>query len=179
MSKIKAGHVFLVMGVSSTGKSTIGECLAKKIHAKFIDGDDLHPKENILKMSSGLALTDKDRVPWLERIRDTTFSIEKKNETAVIVCSALKKKYRQQICEGNNNITFLHLHGDFNLVKERMLDRRGHFMPIELLKNQFDTLEIPQKDEVNVTCIDIDGSQSQVVNRCVAVAQNILSRKNE
>lgn len=179
MSPKQTGRVFIIMGVSSTGKSTIGESLAKKIHAKFIDGDDLHPKANILKMSSGLALSDEDRVPWLERIRDAAFSIEMKNETGVIVCSALKKKYRQQICDGNKSITFLHLHGDFELVKERMQDRTGHFMPIKLLTNQFDTLEIPQEDEVNVVFIDINGSQEQVLNRCVLVTQNIISRNDK
>jgi len=167
MNQKKIGHVFIVMGVSSTGKSTIGESLAKKIKAKFIDGDDLHPKANILKMSSGLPLSDEDRKPWLERIRDAAFSIEMKKETGVLVCSALKKKYRQQICDGNNSIIFLHLHGEFDLVKERMKDRAGHFMPIKLLKSQFETLEIPQGDEINVIPIDINGTQEQVVERCV------------
>lgn len=177
MSPKQTGSVFIVMGVSSTGKSTIGEYLAKKIQAKFIDGDDLHPKENILKMSSGLALNDEDRVPWLQRIRDAAFSIEMKNETGVIVCSALKKKYRQQICDGNNNITFLYLHGEFELVKKRMKHRVGHFMPIELLKNQFDTLEMPQEDEVNVIRIDISGSQDQVLNQCIIAIKKIISAK--
>lgn len=174
MNQKKAGHVFIIMGVSSTGKSTIGEGLAKRIHAKFIDGDDLHPKLNILKMSSGLALSDQDRMPWLERIRDAAFSIEKKNETGVLVCSALKKKYRQQICDGNDCITFLHLHGDFDLVKERMKDRKGHFMPIQLLKDQFDTLEMPEEDEMNVIGVDISGSFDKVIDRCVIAAQKVL-----
>ena len=92
MSNTNVGRIYIVMGVSSTGKSSVGDALAKRIGAKFIDGDDLHPKANILKMSSGQPLNDADRVPWLERIRDAAFSIEKKNEIAVIVCSALKKK---------------------------------------------------------------------------------------
>jgi gluconokinase len=177
INSIKKGHVFIVMGVSSTGKSTIGDSLAKKINAKFIDGDDLHPKANILKMSSGFPLIDVDRVPWLERIRDAVFSIEMKNETAVIVCSALKKQYRQQICDGNEQVTFLHLHGDFELVKKRMQDRKGHFMPIKLLRNQFLTLEIPQEDETNVISIDIDGSREQVIERCVIAVQNVINGK--
>jgi len=171
----KKGHVFIIMGVSSTGKSTIGASLAKSINAKFIDGDDLHPKANILKMSSGLPLVDEDRIPWLERIRDAAFSIEKKNETAVIVCSALKKKYRQQICDGNEHITFLFLHGDFELVKNRMIERKDHFMPITLLRNQFLTLEVPQSDEMNVIPIDIDGSREQVIKRCVIAVKNVIN----
>lgn len=179
MNEKKIGHVFIVMGVSSTGKSTIGESLAKKINAKFIDGDDLHPKANILKMSSGLPLSDEDRKPWLERIRDAAFSIEMKQETGVLVCSALKKKYRQQICDGNNHIVFLHLHGDFDLVKERMQDRAGHFMPIKLLKSQFETLEMPQEDETNVIPIDIDGTQEEVVLRCVNAALLSISQHSQ
>lgn len=175
MSQINAGRIFIIMGVSSTGKSSIGYALAKKMDAKFIDGDDLHPKANILKMSSGQPLNDEDRVPWLERIRDAAFSIEQKNEVAVIVCSALKKKYREQICEGNVNITFLHLQGSFELVKQRMQDRRGHFMPTELLKSQFDTLEIPQADELNVISIDINKSFKQVVSACFQATQTDIN----
>ena len=138
------------------------------MNVKFIDGDDLHPKANILKMASGEPLNDSDRTPWLERIRDAAYSIEKKNEVAVIGCSAFKKKYRAQICEGNVGITFLHLFGDFELVKKRMQDRRGHFMPVELLKSQFDTLEMP--DENNVITIDINQPFESVVQSCFDAA---------
>lgn len=167
MSNIGLGKVFLIMGVSSTGKSSIGEALAKQIGAKFIDGDDLHPKANILKMAAGKPLNDNDRIPWLERIRDAAFSIEAKNEFGIIVCSALKRKYREQICEGNKNVNFLHLYGDFDLVKQRMLARKGHFMPIELLQSQFDTLEMPTCDEHNVFPIDINGDFNTIVKRCI------------
>lgn len=162
---------FIIMGVSSTGKSSVGEAFAKAIQAKFIDGDDLHPKANILKMASGQSLNDQDRIPWLERIRDAAFSIEKKNEKGVIVCSALKKKYREMICAGNENVDFIFLNGDFDLVLERMQSRNNHFMPVALLQSQFDTLEIPQQDETNVINIDIKGSFEEVVQRCVAATQ--------
>ena len=167
MNKWLKGKVFIVMGVSSTGKSSIGSALAQKIGAKFIDGDDLHPRANILKMSSGNALDDGDRDPWLERIRDAVFSIESKKEVGVIVCSALKRKYRQQICEGNCQVIFLHLHGEFELIKQRMQEREDHFMPISLLQTQFDALELPTADETNVFKIDIDGDFDTVVQRCV------------
>ncbi|MFV0576433.1 MAG: gluconokinase [Vibrio sp.] len=170
MGKQQIGKVFLIMGVSSTGKSSVGQAFANVMNSKFIDGDDLHPKANILKMSSGMALDDNDRAPWLERIRDAVFSIEQKSETAVIVCSALKRKYRDQIRDGNQNITFLHLYGDFELVKGRMQDRRGHFMPLSLLQNQFDTLEVPTLDEPDVIEISIDGDFNAVVGRCVKAA---------
>ncbi len=155
------------MGVSSTGKSSVGTALAKVIGAKFIDGDDLHPRHNILKMANKQPLNDDDRAPWLERIRDAAFSLEKKNETGIIVCSALKKKYRDLIRDGNEHVAFLHLAGDFELVLARMQARKGHFMPVELLKNQFETLEIPDASEPDVIHIDIDGNFDEVVDRCV------------
>ncbi|ACQ91857.1 carbohydrate kinase, thermoresistant glucokinase family [Tolumonas auensis DSM 9187] len=162
----KANGIIL-MGVSSTGKSSVGAALAKVIGAKFIDGDDLHPRNNILKMSNKQPLNDDDRSPWLERIRDAAFSLEKKNETGIIVCSALKKKYRDLIREGNEHVAFLHLAGDFELVLARMQARKGHFMPVELLKNQFETLESPDASEPDVIHIDIDGNFDEVVDRCV------------
>ncbi len=171
MTKQYKGNVFVVMGVASSGKSSVGEALAKTLNVKFIDGDDLHPKANILKMASGQELNDQDRIPWLERIRDAAFSLEKKNERGIIVCSALKKKYRQLICDENANVTFLLLYGNFELVLKRMQERKGHFMPIPLLKSQFDALEMPQQDEENVIKISIDGSFDEVVARCVNATQ--------
>lgn len=169
------GQSFILMGVSSTGKSSVGIALAKAIGAKFIDGDDLHPRHNILKMANKQPLNDDDRAPWLERIRDAAFSLEKKNETGIIVCSALKKKYRDLIRDGNEHVTFLHLAGDFDLVLSRMQARKGHFMPVELLKSQFDTLEVPDESESNVIHIDIDGSFDEVVERCVTA----IHQRNE
>ncbi len=171
MDKQQKSKCFIIMGVSSTGKSSVGAAFAKAIQAKFIDGDDLHPKANILKMASGQSLNDQDRVPWLERIRDAAFSLEKKNEKGVIVCSALKKKYREMICDGNENVDFVFLNGDFELVLERMQNRKGHFMPVELLQSQFDTLEVPQHDETNVINIDINGCFEDVVQRCISATQ--------
>lgn len=85
-----AGQCVILMGVSGTGKSTVGLALAQAMQAKFIDGDDLHPRQNISKMASGQALNDDDRLPWLERISDVIYSLEQKNESGVLVCSALK-----------------------------------------------------------------------------------------
>ncbi|WP_315709066.1 gluconokinase [Brenneria uluponensis] len=167
MKREKGGKSFVLMGVASTGKSTIGAALARALGAKFIDGDDLHPRHNILKMASGHPLNDDDRLPWLERIRDAAFSMEKKNETGIIVCSALKKKYRDMIRDGNEHVAFIHLYGSFELVLARMQARTGHFMPVELLKSQFETLEMPGDDEPDVLHVDIDGDFDDVVTRCV------------
>ena len=171
MAKEKKGNSYLFMGVSSCGKSSIGAAVAKRLGAKFIDGDDLHPKANILKMKSGNALNDEDRAPWLERINDAAFSIEMKSEEGVLVCSALKRRYRDQIRQGNEKVTFIHLHGEFELVKQRMQERADHFMPVELLKSQFEILEMPDSDEQDVVQISIDGSFDDVVERCVTAIQ--------
>ncbi|EXI62738.1 D-gluconate kinase [Mannheimia granulomatis] len=168
------GKAFILMGVSSTGKTTIGTAVAQKLGMKLIDGDDLHPRANIIKMGSGLPLNDDDRKPWLERINDAAFSLEQKSEKGIIVCSALKKKYRDQIRQGNANVSFIFLHGSFELVLERMKQRQGHFMKAEMLQSQFNTLEIPQADESDVIFIDIEGSFENVVEQCVQAVKNLL-----
>ncbi|PFG45632.1 gluconate kinase (SKI family) [Vibrio sp. ES.051] len=161
-----AGSSVIVMGVCASGKSTIGEQLAKKLGRKFIDGDDLHPRANIQKMASGQPLNDDDRKPWLERIRDAAYSLENKNEHGIIVCSALKKTYRDQIREGNHNVTFLFLDGDIDLILDRMRMRKGHFMKENMVKSQFDTLERPD-NEPQTLVVSIDGDISDVVERSV------------
>ncbi|AGH37465.1 Carbohydrate kinase, thermoresistant glucokinase [Bibersteinia trehalosi USDA-ARS-USMARC-188] len=168
------GKAFILMGVSSTGKTSVGTAVAQQLGMKFIDGDDLHPRANILKMASGHPLNDNDRAPWLTRINDAAFSLEQKSEKGIIVCSALKKKYRDQIRQGNAKVTFLFLHGAFELVLERMKQRKGHFMKPEMLQSQFNTLEVPQADEPDVIFIDIDGSFDEVVERCVATVKALI-----
>lgn len=161
------GSSIIVMGVSGSGKSTIGEELAKKLAAKFIDGDDLHPRANIQKMAQGEPLNDTDRQPWLERIRDAAFSLEHKNEQGVIVCSALKKTYRDQIRDGNRNVTFLFLDGDVDLIIERMRSRKGHFMKVNMVESQFATLERPDDNEPGVVRISIDADIDTVVDNAI------------
>ncbi|ANI30510.1 gluconate kinase [Yersinia entomophaga] len=163
-----AGHSIIVMGVSGSGKTTVGEAVAHAIHAKFIDGDDLHPRANIQKMASGHPLNDDDRMPWLERLSDAAYSLNHKNETGIIVCSALKRRYRDCLREGNKDMVFLYLKGSFDVIMERLKARSGHFMPTDLLKSQFETLEEPLADEKDVICVDIDADIDEVVRRCVA-----------
>ncbi|MHA2770113.1 gluconokinase [Vibrio harveyi] len=158
-----AGSSVVVMGVCASGKTTIGEHLAKKLGRKFIDGDDLHPRANIQKMASGQPLNDDDRKPWLERIRDAAYSLESKNEHGIIVCSALKKIYRDQIREGNENVTFLFLDGSKNLILERMRARQGHFMKENMVNSQFETLERPE-DEPRTIFVSIDATIEDVVS---------------
>lgn len=170
-----AGKSFILMGVSSTGKTSVGTEVAHRLGIKLIDGDDLHPRANIIKMGEGHPLNDEDRAPWLERIRDAAFSLEHKSEVGIIVCSALKKKYRDQIRDGNSNIKFLFLHGSYDVILERMRQRKGHYMKESMLKSQFETLEVPGADEPDVIPIDINASFDEVVERCIQALQPYLS----
>ncbi len=167
-----AGKCIVVMGVSGTGKSSVGQQLAQQLQAKFIDGDNLHPRSNILKMSQGQPLNDEDREPWLTRLNDVIFSLQQKNETGFLVCSSLKKRYRERLRQDNHGITFLWLTGDYNLVLQRMQQRVGHFMPESLLRSQFMALETPGEDERDVMAVDIASSIDGVVQGCLdALAQ--------
>lgn len=161
-----AGKCIIVMGVCASGKTTIGEQLAAQLNAKFIDGDDLHPKANILKMSQGQPLNDEDRLPWLERIRDAAFSVGYKNEIGVIVCSALKKCYRDIIRDGNDHVQFVYLDGSYDLIMQRMKGRQGHFMKESMVQSQFNTLEIPTGEQGVVT-VSIDCSIDEVVKNAI------------
>ncbi|CNG95065.1 putative gluconokinase [Yersinia thracica] len=162
-----AGRSIIVMGVSGSGKTTVGEAVARRIHAKFIDGDDLHPRANIQKMGSGHPLNDEDRMPWLERLSDAAYSLNHKNETGIIVCSALKRRYRDRLREGNPEMVFLYLKGSFEVIMGRLKARSGHFMPTDLLKSQFEALEEPGSEEPDVICVDIDADIDEVVQRSV------------
>lgn len=135
--------IFYVMGVSGCGKSTIGKLLAARLELSFADGDDFHPAANVRKMEAGLPLDDGDRIGWLAAI----YAFAKKQLEqggAVIACSALKEKYREQLSQGiERQVVWIYLKGDYKLIFERMQARDGHFMPSSLLKSQFATLEEP------------------------------------
>lgn len=138
--------VIYIMGVSGSGKSTIGRALAKRTGIAFYDGDDFHPQANIKKMEAQQPLNDDDRYGWLEAIH--TFVKEKLelNHSTIIACSALKEKYRLQLSEEipNSQIYWVYLNGDYDTILKRMQSRAGHFMPSALLQSQFDTLEAPE-----------------------------------
>lgn len=138
------GPRVVVMGVSSCGKSTVGELLALKLGVPFMDGDDLHPRANIEKMASGVPLTDDDRWPWLTLVGEW---LAGRSDGGVIACSALKRSYRDRIRKAAPDTVFLHLHGSRKLMGARMAARPGHFMPTTLLDSQFATLELLADDE--------------------------------
>jgi 6-phosphogluconate dehydrogenase len=150
--------IFFVMGVSGVGKSTVGELLGKELAIPYFDGDDFHSHENVEKMSKGEPLNDYDRLGWLKTLNKLAKD-QLKDHSCVIVCSALKEKYRTILSDDiENNIKWIHLVGSFELISERMKQRSDHFMPTELLKSQFDILENPKKSiniSIKLTPIEI------------------------
>jgi gluconokinase len=146
------------MGVSGSGKTTIGKLLAKKLDVPFYDGDSYHPQVNVEKMAKGNPLNDDDRKGWLQRLNRLAKNHQGKG--AVIACSALKKKYRKLLRQGiEDTIEFVYLDGSFNLISQRLQQREGHFMPPELLRSQFETLEIPE----HAISVSIDATPEEIV----------------
>ncbi|MGE2736862.1 gluconokinase [Mycolicibacterium vaccae] len=153
------------MGVSGSGKSTVGAALAQRLRVPFADADDLHPPANIAKMSAGEPLDDDDRFPWLEAIGE--WLAERCDTGGVISCSALKRKYRDQLrrhCEGTR---FLHLTGTPEVIGRRQASRPGHFMPASLLQSQFATLEPLAADERGCV-VDVDQGIDEIVDAAAA-----------
>ena len=158
--------VYILMGVSGCGKSTIGRQAAKHLNIPFLEGDDFHPKSNIEKMRNGLALCDDDRMPWVDLMvqgcKDGALSTGEKDAAIILACSALSERVRQGLRSGlNDNCHFIHLHGDKEKIKQRLSDRKGHFFKAELLASQFDALDIPQDaDRLDIVLpIDILAAQ--------------------
>ncbi len=139
--------VLVVMGVSGSGKSTIGTQLALKLHWEFEDGDWFHPASNVEKMHSGQPLTDEDRWPWLNAIAAFIDASRTAGKHVVIACSALKKSYRTVIVGDRPDVRLIYLKGDIALIARRIAARHEHFMPLELLQSQFDALEEPGPEE--------------------------------
>ncbi|MEA5594625.1 gluconokinase [Rivularia sp. UHCC 0363] len=135
--------IILVMGVSGSGKTTVGEKLAESLGWEFRDADDFHPQKNIEKMHNGIALDDADRLPWLHNIQDAIKQCLSENKDLVLTCSALKENYRQMILLDKESVKLVYLKGDFELIQERLKERSNHFMSEQLLKSQFDILEEP------------------------------------
>jgi len=152
------------MGVSGCGKSTVGAALAQKLGIPFLDADDFHPPANREKMEQGIALTDSDRMPWLELLA-TELSNHSKSRGAVLACSALKQRYRDKLKIPNANTRFVYLKGEIELISERM-KARNHFMPVALLQSQFDALEEPVKDEAITVSINqpVEEQVKQIIN---------------
>ena len=151
----------VVMGVSGSGKSTVGAALAQRLRVPFADADDFHPAANIAKMTAGEALDDDDRHPWLEAIGD--WLAERCATGGVMSCSALKRSYREQLRRHCADVQFLHLSGTPEVIGRRQASRPGHFMPASLLASQFATLEPLDADELGTT-IDVDKSIDTIID---------------
>ena len=137
--------IVVLMGVSGSGKTTIGTALATRLGWAFVEGDDWHPPQNVAKMSAGTPLTDADRFPWLDRLNAELRGREARGENVVVTCSALKQSYRDRLTRGLARWALVFLHGSFELLGKRMAERKHRFMPASLLQSQFATLEPPAK----------------------------------
>jgi gluconokinase len=159
--------VVVIMGVSGSGKSTVGRKLAARMGWEFRDGDDFHPAANVAKMRLGQPLTDEDRAPWLGSIAEFMRSTQEAGRPAVVACSALKELHRSWLLKGEPWVRFFHLAGSKELIAERMKRRAGHFMPVTLLDSQFATLEAP----ADVSRLDIALTPEVLVEQIVEALQ--------
>ncbi len=156
----------IIMGVSGSGKTTIGEALADKLGFAFEDGDTYHPASNVAKMHSGIPLTDEDRWPWLQAIAQAIDCKAEANTPVVIACSALKRAYREILVHDREDVRIVYLKGSHELITKRLALRTDHFMPTALLDSQFATIEEPLPKERVIT-VDIDASVDEILTQIV------------
>ncbi len=155
------------MGVSATGKTTIGEAMSAELDFEFIEGDSLHPPANIEKMEAGIPLDDADREPWLRAIAERLALYDARGLSTVTTCSALRRRYRDLLrSSGAQEPFFVHLAASFEVLEQRMALRTKHFMPTSLLRSQFDTLEPLEPDE-NGVVVDVTPPVDEVVTAAV------------
>jgi gluconokinase len=152
----------IVMGVSGSGKSTIGALLAEALGWPFADADGFHPAANVAKMAAGTPLTDEDRWPWLDAIAAHIGASRTAGQPVVVACSALRRAYRERLRAGHIDLIFLHLAGAPAVIAERQAARQGHFMPPSLMASQFATLEDPAA-EADAVMVSVSASPHEVV----------------
>lgn len=161
---MSAHPVLVVMGVSGSGKSTVAALLAGQLGWDYLEGDDLHPAENVAKMSAGIPLTDEDRWPWLDQIARWISDHADSGMPGVVTCSALKKVYRDRL--RLPNVVFVYLSGNKAEISQRLSARHGHFMPTALLDSQFSALEPPTEDE-EALLVNISHSPAQEASEII------------
>ena len=155
---------FLIMGVSGSGKTTVGEALAQNLGWDFFDADDFHPAENIAKMTKGIPLSDSDRAPWLASLHQLLSATLKSNRHPILACSALKEKYRTQLLNGVGGVEIIYLKGTYELIWSRMSVREGHYMKPEMLRSQFAALEEPEE----VLVLDVSMSVEDMIDKIMS-----------
>ena len=170
MRKADSPLRIIVMGVSGSGKSTLAEGLSKSLSLRMKDGDELHLPESVAKMTPGIALEDADRWPWLDRIASYLANSEQNPQGksgGIVACSALKRIYRDRIRQQAGPVVFLFLDGKPDLIKQRMQDRKGHYMQAGLLDSQLQTLEKPSADESDVIALNINQAVSDLLENAM------------
>jgi carbohydrate kinase (thermoresistant glucokinase family) len=165
-----APSVIIVMGVAGSGKTTVASRLAGRLHWRFAEADSFHSPANIARMREGTPLTDQDRWPWLDAIAAWIDSVGNAGECCVVACSALKRAYRARLVGGHRDVRFVYLKGDYGLVAARMGGRTGHYMPLSLLRSQFDALEEPEAKE-GVVVVPIERPPEEIVAAIVAALE--------
>lgn len=167
-STFKPARLIAIMGVSGSGKSTIGSALGVALNVPFLDGDHYHTPEAVEKMRNGTPLSDEDRWPWFVRLTAAMIEAADQRGKSVTACSALRRAYRDYMVEqAGEPISFIHLAGTKQVIAARQADRPGHYMPAALLDSQFAALEIPQADE-NVLTISVDQSIEAIIEQALA-----------
>ncbi|MBC7886269.1 MAG: gluconokinase [Ferruginibacter sp.] len=156
--------VIFIMGVSGSGKTTIGQQLSAETGYPFYDADNFHSKENIAKMKAGIPLTDEDRWPWLESIHYFVMQ-QLTTNNIILVCSALKQMYRDRLSKSfEQNCRWVYLQGDYDTIMNRLKNRTGHYMPAELLRSQFDALEVP----TGAICVNIRLTPKTIIDNIIS-----------
>jgi gluconokinase len=158
--------IVMVMGVSGSGKTTVGALLAGNLGWLYAEADDFHPRSNVEKMAAGHPLTDADRRPWLAAIGRWIDERRAAGEPGVVTCSALKRAYRDQLCEGRPEVRVVYLEGGRDLIAKRLVARHGHFFAPSMLDSQFADLEPPAPDE-GALSVSVEGTPPEVVARIV------------
>ena len=153
----------VVMGVSGSGKTTVARLLAGRLGWAFAEADEFHSPANVAKMRAGVALNDDDRRPWLAAIADRIDSAREANEPIVVTCSALKRRYRDILVASRPDVALVYLKGDYDTIAQRMAARPHHYMPVSLLKSQFEALEEPAEDE-HAIVLDIRRTPEELVD---------------
>jgi len=154
--------IVLVAGVSGSGKTTVGQLLARHLGVAYAEADEFHPPANIAKMAAGTPLNDEDRAPWLQRIADFADERIARGESAVVTCSALKRRYRDGLRHARPELRIVYLEGNRKVIASRLMERKGHFFPEQLLDSQFRDLEPPEPDE-DVLTVPIVGTPEDIV----------------